>query len=244
MPTPAPFPLIAGPAGFPPTVFASPGCVEMRVVFGVHEPVAPRHVSRTKTWRTPVFNWPALAGALCAFALGDLDSVTDKNATKRPDELTDGSRLSVALSNPFGSTEINCVCGLQEEAAPRHVSRRKICFPAGESATRFVAAELNAMKRPSELMEGEWLSALPAVPSSAADKTDVCGLQSLAAPSHVSRRKICAGAFCCPTGVPAKVTKRPSTLTAGVSSATASAGCAACAAAGQNAAFDEMVNTA
>ena len=104
MPTPVPFPLIAGPAGFPPTVFASPGCVEMRVVFGVQEPVAPMQVSRTKTWRTPVFIWPTFV-----LAFGVLDAVTDKNATKRPEELIDGNRLSVALSNPLGSTEINCV---------------------------------------------------------------------------------------------------------------------------------------
>src|SRR5690349_720184 len=126
MPTPEPFPLTAGPAGFPPTVFASPGCVEMRVVFGVHEPAAPMQVSRTKTWRTPVFTCPTFA-----LALGDLDAVTDRNATKRPEELTEGSKLSAALSNPFGSIEINCVCGLHDEAAPRHVSRRKICFPLG-----------------------------------------------------------------------------------------------------------------
>src|SRR2546430_1856692 len=242
MPTPVPFPLIAGPAGFPPTVFASPGCVEMRVVFGVQEPVAPRQVSRTKTWRTPVFIWPTFTCALGALAFGVLDAVTDKKATKRPDELTDGNKLSVALSNPFGSTEINCVCGLHDVAAPWQVSRRKICFPLGVSATRFVAAELKAMKRPSALMEGVRLSALPAVPSSAADNTDVCGLQSLAAPSQVSRKKICAVAFCCPFGFPAKATKRPSRLTAGVSSATAIAVCDACAAAGQKVAFVETVN--
>jgi len=185
---------------------------------------------------------PAFTCALGALAFGVLDAVTDKNATKRPEELTDGNKLSVALSNPFGSTEINCVCGLHNVAAPWQVSRRKICFPLGVSATRFVAAELKAMKRPSALMEGVWLSALPAVPSSPADNTDVCGLQSPAAPSHVSRKKICAVAFCCPFGVPAKATKRPSTLTAGVSSATAIAACDACAAAGQKVAFAEIVN--
>src|SRR5882762_4817560 len=157
MPTPVPFPLIAGPAGFPPTVFASPGCAEMRVVFGVQEPVAPMQVSRTNTCRTPVLVCPTFTCAFGDFALGDLDAVTDKNATKRPDELTDGSKLSVALSNPFGSTEINCVCGLQDVAAAWQVSRRKICLPLGVSATRFVAAELKAMKRPSALMEGVWL---------------------------------------------------------------------------------------
>src|SRR5207302_854550 len=136
----------------------------------------------TQTWRTPVFIWPTFTCALGALAFGVLDAVTDKNATKRPDELTDGNKLSVALSNPFGSTETNCVCGLHDVAAPWQVSRRKICFPLGVSATRFVAAELKAMKRPSALMEGVWLSALPAAPSSPADNTDVCGLQSLAAP--------------------------------------------------------------
>ncbi len=43
-------PLRAGPAGFASVVELSPGCIEMRVVFGVQE-FAPIQVSRTKTWR-------------------------------------------------------------------------------------------------------------------------------------------------------------------------------------------------
>ena len=43
-------PLSAGPAGCASVEDKSPGCSEMRVVLGVHL-AAPRHVSRTKTWR-------------------------------------------------------------------------------------------------------------------------------------------------------------------------------------------------
>src|SRR5581483_4007369 len=60
MPTAAPEPLMAGPAGLPGTAFVSPGRSEMRVVFGVHDPAAPRQVSRTKTCRKPLLD--------CAFA--------------------------------------------------------------------------------------------------------------------------------------------------------------------------------
>jgi hypothetical protein len=41
-------PLSAGPAGLPEFAGASPGCDEMRVVFGVQF-VAPKHVSRRNT---------------------------------------------------------------------------------------------------------------------------------------------------------------------------------------------------
>src|SRR5882672_12329362 len=127
----APVPLTAGPAGFPPTVFTSPGCAEMRVVFGEQPDAAPMQVSRTRTWRTPLLICPAVA-----FVVEDF---TERKAMNRPDELMDGSKLSVALNNPLGSTETSCVCGLQPDAAPWQVSRRKICLPFGVSAARFVA---------------------------------------------------------------------------------------------------------
>ncbi len=47
-------PLMAGPAGFSPVTEASPGCSEMRVVEGV-QLAALWQVSRTKTWRKPLF---------------------------------------------------------------------------------------------------------------------------------------------------------------------------------------------
>jgi len=43
-------PLSAGPAGLASFAAGALGCIEMRVVFGV-QLLAPRHVSRTKTWR-------------------------------------------------------------------------------------------------------------------------------------------------------------------------------------------------
>src|SRR5258708_33939582 len=92
-------PLIAGPAGLPPTVFASPDCVEMRVVFGVQEPLAPMQVSCTKTWRTPVFIWPAFTCEFDDLAFGVLDGVTAKNVTKRPVDVTDGSEFTSASAN-------------------------------------------------------------------------------------------------------------------------------------------------
>src|SRR5579863_4433321 len=114
----------------------------------------------------------------------------------RPEELTDGSRLSLPESEPLSSAETSVVCGVQEEVAPEQVSRRKIWRPPGVLATRLVAAELNATKRPSVLMEGVLLSALPWVPSPAAESKLVRGRQSEGAPVQVSRRKICAWPFC------------------------------------------------
>ena len=51
---------------------------------------------------------------------------------------------------------------------------------------RLPAAELKAMKRPSELMEGEWLSSSPAVPSAAEEMTVERGWQEEEAPEQVS----------------------------------------------------------
>src|SRR5690349_19917466 len=115
---------------------------------------------------------------------------------KRPEELTDGSRLSLLESAPLSSAETSVVCGVQEVVTPAQVSRRKIWRPLGVLVMRLVAAELKATKRPSVLMEGVLLSALPGVPSAAADSRAVCGWQSEAAPVQVSRRKICAWPFC------------------------------------------------
>src|SRR5215469_15052416 len=47
-------PASAGPAGLAEAAGRSPGSKEMRVVWGVQFAVA-RHVSRTKTWRRPLF---------------------------------------------------------------------------------------------------------------------------------------------------------------------------------------------
>ena len=136
-------PLSAGPAGFAvPTL--EEVCWEIRVVDGVQSD-APRQVSRTKTWRVVgVAAMPAAGAAFFTAADGaaveESDFVTATKATKRPEELIEGSRLSRPLSEPSGSTETSCVDGVQPfedalfaafaelplllEEAPTHVSRR------------------------------------------------------------------------------------------------------------------------
>ena len=110
-------PEIAGPAGLPCRELLSPGTSEMRVVLGMQEVAAPKQVSRTKTWRKPLFGEPAdLAGYF--------EGVTERNATKRPDELTEGSRLSLPESEPDSSVEMSVVCDTHGVAAPAQVSRR------------------------------------------------------------------------------------------------------------------------
>src|SRR5262245_60503706 len=152
---------MAGPAGLLCNEVVSPGMTERRVVLGVQEPAAPKHVSRTKIWRRPLLGAPDFAGYF--------DGVTERNATKRPEELSEGRRLSLPASAPPSSVETRVVCGVHEVVAPKQVSRRKICRPAGVAAARLVALELKATKRPSLLIDGVLLSALPAVPSVAAE---------------------------------------------------------------------------
>src|SRR5208283_2954631 len=118
-------PLIAGAAGFEESAGASPGCMEMRVVFGVQFGVF-RQVSRRKTWRSPLLE-AATAGAVCGFAADVCESwldVTATNATKRPEELIEGRMPSVPMRAPAGSVEISEVPGLQAVDAPIHISRR------------------------------------------------------------------------------------------------------------------------
>lgn len=135
-------PLRAGPTGLE-LSRPSPGSREMRVVFGV-QLATPVHVSRIKTWRRPLFG-PALVPAIRGIDGDSGAGVTATNATNLPLELSEGRMLSVPVSAPWLSVEINVVVALQVPAAARQVSRRKICLPAGEPATRFVDAELYAM---------------------------------------------------------------------------------------------------
>ena len=46
------------------------------------------------------------------------------NATKRPEELTEGRMLSVPTSEPLESREMRVVEGLHESATPAQVSRK------------------------------------------------------------------------------------------------------------------------
>ena len=96
---------IAGPAGLPCSELLSPGTTEIRVVLGVHEPVAPKQVSRTKIWRKPLLGVPAALA-------GYFEDVTDRKAMKRPEELTEGRRLSFPESAPASSMETRVVCGV------------------------------------------------------------------------------------------------------------------------------------
>jgi hypothetical protein len=61
-------PLSAGPAGFAEFAGASPGCNEMRVVFGV-QLLAPKQVSRKKTCRNPLFGEALASAALAELAV-------------------------------------------------------------------------------------------------------------------------------------------------------------------------------
>src|SRR5262245_7392548 len=208
---------MAGPAGLLCNEVVSPGMTERRVVLGVQEPVAPKHVSRTKICRMPLLDVPD--------GDGYFEGVTERNATKRPDELTEGRRLSFPASAPPSSVETSVVSGVQEAVAPKQVSRTKIWRPAGVEESKFVAAELNATKRPSALIEGVLLSALPAEPSGAEESKVVRAWQSEPAPLQVSRRKTCEWPPCAAV----YATRRPSEPRAGVSSATVSAADAFCA---------------
>src|SRR5260370_37271373 len=75
------WPLSAGPAGLAPEAEASPGCSEIRVGFAAQF-AAPRQVSRTNTWRKPLF-------AVLALPLARADGfawlgVTGTKVTERP----------------------------------------------------------------------------------------------------------------------------------------------------------------
>jgi hypothetical protein len=114
-------PLTAGPAGFVPFAGASPGTIEILVVFGVQS-FSPKHVSRIKTCRNPLF------GPACAFAAAPPAifavwlGVMATNATYLPVELIEGKTLSVPFKAPCESVEISVVAVLQEFSAPMHVS--------------------------------------------------------------------------------------------------------------------------
>ena len=108
--------LNAGPAGFASLDEededdASPGWSEMRVVFCVQFD-APMQVSRMKTWRKPLSEVDVEEEDFAAdFVLPLCDvvwlGVTARNATKRPEALTDGRMPSVPTSAPAESVEMS-----------------------------------------------------------------------------------------------------------------------------------------
>jgi len=118
---------MAAAAGFAASEASSPGCMEMRVVFGV-QPEAPRQVSRTKTWRRPLLGVEDFAAGVAldvaVEAEGALLLVTATKAMKRPLELNDGRIASVPVRAPEESTETSAVEALHPLAALTQVSRR------------------------------------------------------------------------------------------------------------------------
>src|SRR3990172_1485767 len=111
---------------------------ETRMVEGV-QPVAPMQVSRTKMSLTPFVS-----------PLTRL-SASEPKATKRPLLLMVGLLLAALPWVPPEATETRMVEGVQPPPAPRQVSRTKTsATPFKSLATRLVAEEENAMKRPSD----------------------------------------------------------------------------------------------
>ena len=86
--------------------------------------VAPRQVSRMKTWRKPLLPLLEEAFDWAEIEFEEWLGVMAKNATKRPEELTEGRILSAPTKAPLGSVDIKCVAGLQAPRAPAHVSSK------------------------------------------------------------------------------------------------------------------------
>src|SRR5580700_3414190 len=107
----------------------------MRVVLGVQFAV-PRQVSRTKTWRKPLFE--AFEPDLSTGAPEECVGVTARNATNRPEALTDGKTASVPTNAPLGSVEMSWVEAVQAEFTPKQVSRTYTWRPVPDSTTRLV----------------------------------------------------------------------------------------------------------
>src|SRR3989304_9449522 len=115
---------------------------ETRMVEGA-QPVAPMQVSRTKMSATP------FASPLTRL------SASEPKATKRPLLLMVGLLLAALPWVPPEATETRMVKGVQPPPAPRQGSRAKTsATPFRSLATRVVAQEGNAKKRPSGAKAG------------------------------------------------------------------------------------------
>jgi len=186
-------PLSAGPTGLFEFAGVSPGEREMRVVFGVQF-VAPRQVSRRNTWRKPLLGEAAgLAGnfPLAASWLG----VTARNYDVAPEELIEGNMLSMPFSAPPGSVETSDVAPCRSTCSCTGVPQIHLA-PEGAPSRRFVAAELNAMYRPSALITGVWLSALPGALSAATEIIFVLGVHPFCTPrAGIPQHDLCGLVF-------------------------------------------------
>src|SRR5882724_8723780 len=177
---------------------------ETRTVEGV-QPVAPRQVSRTKTSSVVLVS---NATKLLAPEL---------KATKRPSLLMPLPKLLPLAWVPSLATETRTVEGVQPVAL-RQVSRTKMFEAALVSpATRSLAPDSKATKRPSGLIEKLEPPPPAWVPSLATETRTVEGVQPVA-PRQVLRTKMSEAALVSPaTRLLAsdwKATKRPSALTA------------------------------
>src|SRR3989338_3109327 len=173
------------------------------------QPVAPMQVSRTKMSATP------FASTLTRL------SAAEPKATKRPLLLMVWLLLAALPWPPPEATETRMVEGVQPPPAPRQVSRTKTsATPFKSLATRLVAEEENAMKRPSGVMAGAVLEPLSAsAPAVEIETREVEGVQPPPAPAQVSRTKTSGAPFVSPAtrllASERKATKRPSELMAG-----------------------------
>lgn len=76
-----------------------------------------------------------------------------------------GKKLAPLASTPPGPIETRRVAGTHADAAPMHVSRKKISSqPLLSPFTRLFASDAKATKRPSLVTEGELLGPFGSVP--------------------------------------------------------------------------------
>src|SRR5438270_11109411 len=100
---------------------------------------------------------------------------------------------------PSLSSDSLMLLGFHPAVAPMQVSRRKTsATPLVSPATRLLAEDSKATKRPSALMAAPTLLKLPCVPSPATDTRTVLGVQPAGAPEQVSRRKTSATSLVSP----------------------------------------------
>lgn len=151
-------------------------------VFGVQPVPAPMHSVIAYTCCTPVI-FPAM------FVAVEANVTTCPNA---PDA-TDGWPLGPSAGAPLLDAEINVVDGAHVPPALKHVSRKYISgVPVVAPATRFVAVETNATKRPSALIATWELASFAGLtPSLAMDTRLTTGIQPKGAPAHVLATKTC-----------------------------------------------------
>src|SRR3990172_1472788 len=142
------------------------------------QPLAPMQVSRRKTAATP-FRSPATRF-----------EAEEEKVTKRPSGVMAGAVLEpLSAWAPAVETETRMVSVVQPPPAPAQVSRTKTSrAPLVSLATRLLASERKATKRPSALMAGSELVELPSAPPVEIETRRVLRAQP-SWPRQVSRQK-------------------------------------------------------